>query len=287
MSENNQEKKFAPESSLTAPADRVRDAKWKPQGGEKPLSNKETEAAVTELSDHSYAENFRRVERRYADPVDPLQRFGLFSFIPAKGSTPNKNGVYGFAKMRGSFSTNIEADEKAEDILRNVDSYHRIYHTYVGRPFPCCTTSDFSSETREIDIRKDMKDSVSASIRKQKKSDQREIAEVNEREKMLKETVVRDEDDQDPLEWYTTLNVKRAQVSWTYLETLKKLQEMKTTILDTRKQIDEIDEKSPEYREKYFERYCKARDECGLDNSPDQNTFLKFMVVSPVDELGF
>ena len=35
------------------------------------------------------------------------------------GSEPNDSGVYGFGKVRGVFDTPLEADERAEFLIRN------------------------------------------------------------------------------------------------------------------------------------------------------------------------
>ena len=135
------------ESSLTTPDDRVRENNWRPEQGAPQLSENEVTSAMEELNNVSFTTKFQRVDRTYADPPPPLQTIGLLSFVPAKGAQPNANGVYGFAKLRGNYSTQQEADQRAEFLIRNVDSYHQIYHTYVGRPFPMTASSKYSAET--------------------------------------------------------------------------------------------------------------------------------------------
>lgn len=265
------------ENSLTAPADRDPNRTYQPNQGHRALTEEEVVAAMNELDNKSYVKNFLRVERRYADPVEPMQRIGLISFVPAKGATPNKDGVYGFAKLRGNYPSDQEASERAEFLIRNVDSYHQCYHAYVGRPFPLTTSSDYSGETTEINLRKSMVESVSESIKKKKKTEQQVIQEIEDREKQLLEDVNKDKVP-DPLERYTTLRVKKAQISWTYLETQKKLAEMRKIIKQSREEIDELEKSNPEYKEQYFKKYCDARAESGLDNSTNQDTFMKFLV---------
>lgn len=271
------------ENSLTAPSDRNPDRSYKPNQGHPALSEEEVANALGELDNRSFVKKFLRVERRYADPVEPMQRIGLVSFVPAKGATPNEKGIYGFAKLRGNYPTDQEASERAEFLIRTVDSYHQIYHAYVGRPFPLTISSDYSSETSEIDIRKSMTESVSASIRGKKSDERQQIKEIEERENKLKEESKKEED--DPVEFYTTLRVKKAQITWTYLETQKKLDEMKDIIIKTRDQIVEMDKEDKTYAENYFKKYCDARSDSGLDNSANQDTFMKFLV-EDVD-LGF
>ena len=264
------------ENSLTAPSDRNPDRSYKPNQGNINLSEDEVVNAMDSLNNNSYVKRFLKVERRYADPVDPMQRVGLISFVPARGATPNDKGIYGFAKLRGNFATNTEANEKAEYLIRNVDSYHQIYHAYVGRPFPLCTTSDYSGESIEIDIRNNMKESISDNIKKKKKDEMKTMDEIKDREKELIEDTSKEE--QDPADLYTTLRVKKAQLSWTYLETMKKVDEMKNSIIKARKEIEDMDEKDTSYKEVYLNKYLEARKKTGLDVTNMKDSFMKYMV---------
>jgi hypothetical protein len=265
------------ENSLTSTSDRNPDKKYKPNQGHPDLTETEVVHAVNELNDNTFVRKFLRVERRYADPIEATQRIGLISFVPAKGASPNDKGVYGFAKLRGNYHTDVEASERAELLIRTTDSYHKIFHAYVGRPFPLTLSSEFSDEIDEIELRKTMTESVSASIKKKKKEESQEIREIQEREKALKDDVKRTKED-DPLDHYTMLRVKKAQITWTYLETMKNIENMKEIIIKTRTQIEEMDKEDISYSEGYFKNYCDARSETGLDNSENKETFMKFLV---------
>lgn len=273
---SNQHEEHEQENSLTSPLDRDPARTYKPNQGHRTLSEEEVKNGMEVLNNNSFVKKFLKVERRYADPVEPMQRIGLISFVPAKGATPDANGFYGFAKLRGNYPTDQEASERAEFLIRNVDSYHQIYHSYVGRPFPLTTKSDFSDNINEIDIRKTMTESVSESIKNKKKIESNQIYEIEEREKMLIEDTKND--DKDPLEQYTVLRVKKAQTTWTYLETQKKLEEMKNIIIKTRDEIEKMEQESDTYAKNYFKKYCDARSDSGLDISTNQNTFMKFLV---------
>ena len=264
------------ENSLTSPSDRDPSRNYQPNQGHPKLSEDEVKNAMGVLNNNNYVRKFLRVERRYADPLEPMQRIGLISWVPAKGAKPNSKGIYGFAKLRGNYPTDQEASEKAESLIRNVDSYHQIYHAYVGRPFPLTTSSDFSGETTEIDIRKSMTESVSDSIRTKKKDERQQVKEIEDRERDLLEESKKETE--DPLEHYTTLRVKKAQITWTYLETEKKLEEMKKIIISTREEINKMESEDDCYANEYFKKYCDAREGAGLDNSSNQDTFMKFLV---------
>lgn len=288
MKNTTEHPEWTKEHSLTSPDDRDKTLRWRPEQGSDDLTNIEVQNGMDELNNKSFVEKFPRVDRVYADPAVSLQHIGLLSFTPAKGASPNKNGVYGFAKLRGNYSTHIEADQRAEYLIRNADSYHQIYHTYVGRPFPITFSSQYSAETAEIDIRKETTGAISASIRNMKESEQKEIKDIKDRqEKLLTESTKAKEDDgsgeppeQDPYEDYITQNVKKAQLSWLFAEHLTKLQEVRDIILSTREKIKEMDDEHPEFRDQYFDKYMEARRSSGIDDteSDTSTNFMRFMV---------
>jgi hypothetical protein len=268
-----------PSTSLTTPGD---GPKFKPETAP-PLSDPELVDAVSELNVQTFTNKFPKVDRNYADPPINLQTYGLVSFIPAKGATPNKRGIYGFAKLRGNFATEIESNQRAEMLIKECDSVHTIYHTYVGRPFPLTTSKDYASETSEVDIRKDTTESVSAAIKDQKAEDKKKAEEIKSRERELMEDVSGDRPQEDiDLDEYITLNVKKAQLAWTYLEHIKKIKEIKGVMMNTRKAIVEADGVHPTFREMFFQKYTDAREKSGLTTSLEEDAkrdgFMRYLI---------
>jgi hypothetical protein len=273
------------ESSLTTPQDRDLENKWKPDQSVAPLSNEQTVEALKDLNITSFVEKFPKVDRTFADPSISMQNYSLFSFIPAKGASPNEQGIFGFAKIRGTYQSELEASQRAEYLIRNVDSYHKIYTVYTGRPFPLTESSDYSSEVSEVDIKKDMAKNISHSIKDKKEEELREIREIQQREKNLIEESKRDE--VDPYDEYITQRVKCAQLQFTYLEHQKKMAEVKGIILKTRQVITEMDETHPTFRDSYYEKYMQARKDAGIkeDEKESQENFIRFLVEDA--DLGF
>ena len=272
---------WSKENSLTTPEERDKENRWRPEQGAPALSEDEVKVAMTELNNTAYTDKFPRVDRTYADPPPPLQSIGLISFTPAKGASPNENGVFGFAKLRGNFNTAQEADQRAEFLIRNVDSYHQIYHTYVGRPFPITASSKYSAETAEIDIRKEATKAISSNIKDKKAEEQKDVDDIKKREEaLLTETRDIEENGVDPYDEYITLRVKKAQLLWTYQEHINKLEEVRGIIVKTRNTITEMDEQHPDFKDKYFEKYMKAREDAGIKDTPEeaQNNFMSFLV---------
>ena len=270
---------WAVENTLTSPADRDPARSFRVNTGHPPLTVEETQTAMENL----VIKSFPQVERSYMDPPVHNQVYGLFSFVPAKGATPDKDGFYGFAKIRGSYATTHEALEQSEKLIRNVDSYHKIYHVYVGRPFPCTVSSKYSAETTEVDIKKKATEVFSEDIKQKKAEEQRTINEIKEREKKLLADTTNKQGEDDPYDIYTTLKVKLAQLSYTYVETDKKMKEMKNSILKTRAEIASMNEQSDDYQKKFYKKYMDARKDAGLPETDE--SFIKYMV-SDID-IGF
>ena len=267
------------ESSLTTPEDRNLENKWRPNQSGIKLTESEVDNAMNALNNTSFTSKFPAIDRSYSDPVIHDQKIGLISFIPAKGSSPNENGVYGFAKLRGNYSTEVEASERAEHLIRNVDSYHQIFHSYVGRPFPITVSSKYSAETTEVDIKSEITKSISADIKEKKVEEKKTISDMKAREEnLIKESK---QEEEDPYERYITLCVKKAQLSWTYIEHFKKINEIQPIILKTRDELADLDKEFPDFKDKYFEKYMTARKEAGLSNVTDKeykDNFIAFMV---------
>jgi hypothetical protein len=266
------------ESSLTTPQDRDLENKWKPDQSVAPLTNDEAVEALKELNITSFVEKFPKIDRTFADPSISMQNYSLFSFIPAKGASPNEQGIFGFAKVRGTYQSELEASQRAEFLIRNVDSYHKIFTVYTGRPFPLTESSDYSSEVSEIDIKKDMAKNISHSIKDKKEEELKEIREIQQREKNLIEESKREE--VDPYDEYITQRVKSAQLQFTYLEHQKKMAEVKGIILKTRQVIAEMDETHPTFKESYYEKYMQARKDAGIkeNEKESQDNFIRFLV---------
>jgi len=260
-------------SSLTSPSDKS--GKFQPV--KVTFSEDEVQEAKSVLQKDI---RFTQVEQHFADPPQFGQMICLVSFIPSKGAKPDKDNIYGMMKVRGIYATEDEANERAEFLIRNVDSYHEIYHCHVGRPFPITTSEAFSDEIKTIDIKQKTTDIISEDILTQKKNDRQQVEEIKQKEKALLEESKRAQKNEpaDPFETYITEQVKRAQLIWTYVETRKKMATMKENIEKASSTIKEFDVDNPDFYEKYKKRYYEARKEAGLpEEDGNENSFIKFL----------
>jgi len=239
-----------------------------------PLDLENLKAAMEKLSQNI---TFTQVDRYYADPPQHNQKIALVSFVPSSGAKPDKDNIYGMMKVRGIYATEEEANERAEFLIRNVDSYHEIFHAFVGRPFPVTTSDSYTSDIKKIDIRQKTTDVISEDILNKKRQEKNEMLEIKEREKKLLDESKRAQagEPMDLFEEYITENVKRAQLVWTFHETKEKMKQMKETFIKATERIKEIDEKEPSFIDQYKEKYMEARKESGIPD--DNNSFIKYL----------
>lgn len=248
-----------------------------------PLEGEEAREAVAALSRKAFA----RVDRQYADPPLRDQKIVLFSFVPSKNAKPDEDGWYGMAKVRGVFGNEELADEHAEKLIREHDSYHEIFHAYVGRPFPVTNRSGYEEEIKTIDIKNKTVRLISEDILNKKRDEEKEIREMQDREKTLLEESKRAKEDipEDPYDLYITDQVKRAQLIWTYKETMKKCEQMRDLIKTTNEKIAATEAENPDYRSQYKQKYMQARQEAGLDDAKAEDSFVKYLGVDLLDEI--
>jgi hypothetical protein len=271
-------KEWRQDNTLTAPSDRNPNNTFRLNQSIPSLTEQQLSHAMESLNNNSFISKFPEVERRFADPPIDLQKIGLISFVPAKGSKPNEQGIYGFAKLRGNYANEDEANQRAESLIRDIDSYHQIYHTYVGRPFPLTISSDFSKEISRVDLRKETATAIESDVKKKREKEQQEIEEIKQREKELLADVKKTEENRD--DHYTTLQVKKAQLTWTYAETEKKMQQMCGLIAKARHEIEELDNLYPDLKTTYYQKYMDARRQAGFtsDKADQDQSFMKYLV---------
>lgn len=254
----------------------------------------------------AFVSKWPKVERYVTDPPFESQKFCLHSFIPAKGATPDKDGVYGFLKCRGTFSDQASMNQRAETILRTIDSFHDLYHGVVGAPMPFANNPDYAKETVDIDIKKKAVEEVSRSIESSREKDRQVINELKQREKELLESVhmrkdektgemkqltreeveaseTKEQREERMLDDYIAMRVKRATYLFTLMETKKKTDKIRENLKTVNEALLVTDKEHPEFIGKYKEKYEKEREKAGITGN---NEFVRLLVEDvPEEEL--
>jgi hypothetical protein len=243
------------------------------QAGRDDLTASQTTEASRALINRNLL--FPRAVKSINDPVILGQEYGLLSFTPAKDATPNVNGVYGVFKLRGNFATLDEADQYAEKLIRNHDSYNEVHTVRVGQCIPLTKKDELVEEVNTVDLNKEVDTIMSNDVKQKRQKEKVDMKTIQEREQeLLKENkeILEGEYKQDPLDQYIMLRVKKAQLMWTLAETRKRiLEEIIPAIRRTRKEIGDMDTQYPEFDKQYYERYVSARESVGIKEQDKLN----------------
>lgn len=264
--QENLKKRGEPECIKSIPTDPLRD----------PLTREESKVAHQELTQPRFINlTFPRTRKQRTDPEVPNQRIALVSFIPSNGATPDKDGCFGVAKIRGSFGNVDEADEHAQNLIRNFDSYSAIDFVPVGKDFPLMKdNAAYVTETREVDLRNVIDKTTKDFVEKKRQEEKKEIDEIQERQKKLSEAPSNPENPDD-IEYYIQLRVKKATALMRQEEATKVMGQCKKINEKTNSILTDIEEKHPEFAEEYLEKYQTALKESGIDVA--QNPLIKYM----------
>ncbi len=237
-----------------------------------PLTDSELESAVQELSVNA---KHPKVNRRFIDPpVTGEPQFALFSFIPTKGAKPDEHGFFGFAKIRGCYTTPDAAKDRAQDIIRDVDSTNSIFTCKVGLPIPVCSTRGDYEEVDEVDIRKKTEQTISDNVRAKRVQDQKEMDEIRDREEALKADVSAGP---DPQEDYITNRVKLANLKFVIAEHKKKREECEELLDKCISWLKEAKAENPEFEEQYMDRYMESRRKANIPDDASMGGFMDYM----------
>jgi hypothetical protein len=246
----------------------------------KSLTNDELPAAIETL--RITAPTFPKINRKLVDPYRAGEpAFALFSYVKAPGATPDEKGFFGAAKIRGVFHSKEEADERAEELIRDVDSTNSIFTCLVGRPFPLIDEG-CAIETNQVDLQKKTEDAIAINVREKRKKEQKEMDEIKDRQAEL----MRDVDPNKPIdegETYTEQRTKLAHLRYQIGEHANKGLECEALRDKTIKWLLEASAKNPELEAAYFERYMNSRRKAGIPENYDTVGFMRYMV-DPISE---
>ena len=243
---------------------------------------------------------FPRYNKRFADPIKNGEpRFALFSFVEMpdkdlgaflediKSELPTelktrlerlkarKQVIRGVGKIRGAFHTVGEADARAEEIIRDIDSTNSIFTCMMGQPFPL-VTEGFSEEVTEIDLQKETETAIAQNVREKRRKEQKEMEEIKKREEALKADVTKEPGD-DLEEDYVTRRVKLAHLRYAISEHDKKKAEC---IEHEQKCVEWLKEQSelhPEFEHNYMKKYLDARKAAHIPDDQVPEGFMRYM----------
>jgi hypothetical protein len=262
-------------TSLTSPSDMKSAVPFSVEDKTVTMSSVDVSNAYNDLTEKDFIHKYPSVERYSSDPPIRGQKYFVISFCPSSTAIPDKDGVYGMAKVRCVFDELDECNEVVTSLIQNVDSYAKYQYGFVGKPFPITQSSQFSKERKAVDIKKKAIEVISNDVKKKKDEEQQRIKDIKKREENLFEEIKKETE--DPTEVYTTLRTKRANMLYTILETEKKIHDIKKKLKKTEKEIRLMEEEDENYKKVYLTRYQEAREKAGIKPDANGNDLVRFM----------
>lgn len=265
-------------------------------GAEPSLSKEDFEEAKNQLVKKG---SFPKINRRFVDPPrEGEPKFALFSYVdcPDIKLTSFLNDlkenispematrleeiqnthrlVKGVAKIRGAFLTQQEAQIRAEEIVRDVDSTNSVFTCVMGVPFPL-VSEGMAEQLSEIDLQRETEHAISQNVRSKRCREEKEINELKRREKELLADVEKDPNTDD-IDNYTDQRTKLAHIRYF----ISQFEEKHAKYLENEKNCVKwlLDMKSrhPEYEEQYMERYREGLRKAHIEEGKEHD-FIKFM----------
>jgi len=243
-------------------------------------------------------DHFPKINRKFIDPQKAGEpRFALFSYIELpdhemsnfldeiKTTLTNlqleklhelqsrKQVIKGVAKIRGSFFTQLEAEQKAEELIKDVDSTNSIFTCIIGTPFPL-VTEGFSNELNEVDLQNQTEHTISQNVREKRRKDQKEMNELKQQQDELMQDVTMDPFAKEE-ENYITNRVKLAALKNEIASHENKIKECINLKNNCVKWLIDMKSKNPEYEESYMEKYMTARKNANIPD--DEEGLMKYM----------
>ncbi len=246
------------------------------------LENSTTVESI-EKEEEVIISKYNRERKTRADPEVLGQTIGLISFIPSKEAKPDNEGSFGVMKLRGNFSSALEAEKWCEMLIRDYDSYSVNQMVFVGREYPLMNNNSvYSSQHKD----EDLKDIISKVVKVYLKdiADKREKEEKDMLERQSKLSLNKEqkrintdkEEDKTTIEYYTLLNVKKAYNLHQLNESELTMEKSRIVIENTDKEIRQLEEDFKDFKKEYLDRFIEAVKKAG--NPEGSDTFIKHMI---------
>jgi hypothetical protein len=212
---------------------------------------------------------FPEIIRGEVDPPIPGQAWGIVSYTIHPRGTPRGLSCGKF-KIRGSYPTEEQCNEKALQLLRDVDSDSAYLITPVGHWGPITDQhEEFCKDIQNVDLAKEINAEQERIKELSKEADSKKISELQEREKALKEDVrprTRKEqvEENESLDHYTELMVKIESLRF-HLENWKAMKkDMQKKLRNSLGEKDRLDAKHSTHKDEYMAKLNAAKEAAGI-----------------------
>ena len=180
-----------------------------------------------------------------------------------------------FHMIRGAYVTQEEANQRAEEIVRDIDSSNSVFTCIIGVPFPL-VSEGMADELNEIDLQQQTEHAIAQNVRKQRRKEQKEMEDIRMREDELMRNAEKDPNADDQ-ENYTTQRVKLAHLRYSIAEHTKKHAECIENEKNVVKWLMDMKSRNPQFEENYMEKYMFGRKAAHIPDDHELEGFMKFM----------
>ena len=198
---------------------------------------------------------YPKVVRGDVDPPITNQTFGNLSFnILEKPAMFRGKPIYGFVKLRGNHYDQESAIRDSQRIVKEVDSKFQVRVAPVGSWVPI--TDNTSVVQEMIDVRESEEEHHirDDAVRKREKEMRKIARELKEGEEKLKNS--KDVYEQpESLDFYTMKRVTENKLYEAVEVQKRKIKELEDKLMETYILCKKLDEKNPDYKDKWVENY--------------------------------
>lgn len=225
--------------------------------------------------------SYPMVVKKMVDPTivdgDSVQKFGNLSFMLFE--TPkmfNGKPIYGYVKLRGHYSCEETARNKAYNLVREVDSKYQIRIAPVGVWVPISESDSVIKELYDVREKENEIHLRDQAIKEKEKEDNRKIAEIKEaRERLEKDGDIYD--DPESIRFYTMKRVTEMTLTEAYHAQVSKIKELEKKIGEQRIILKRIEVDYPNYPSEWIDCYNAERAKTSLSTFiPGETQFAEY-----------
>lgn len=222
-------------------------------------------AVLKEAVEHQII-RYPMVVRSMRDPPIFNQAYANVSFMFFDKPETLKSGkpVYGFGIVRGAWESEKTATDKAETIIKEVDSRNQVRIAPMGQWFPLTPDNAVCQDLLDVRTRENETEQLRDRAAKDAEAKQREIQrELRERERELE--AERDADtDKDHIRYYARRRVTEMRLREAIEHMQQRLSGMKRNLLKCRVELKQIDAKFPQHEHEWLDCYNAERAKTGI-----------------------
>jgi hypothetical protein len=213
----------------------------------------------------------------------------IVDYVPrgaAENVRPRKVNHFGFFKVHGAFSNDIESLKHAKEIIEEYDSKRKILQCPMGQWLPIVSDDAYVEKEFEIDDN-EFSSALKGELAEKKRQEERKIKqELQERKSQIESANEEDEaDDPTKLDYYVTQRVSEMYITDEVRGLEKKLEQTKKTQQQVRKMIKYVESHHPSYADQWINRMNEVRAERGIpDLVVDEHQFDELEAMSDTED---